>query len=174
MSNNKKAIILAFIMLSSLLGGSYGSYCIYRYNKTELLIENELEYDDSNKAFDDMFSVDENEIKIDVADKTAKKEIATGEELVDYLNKNKIDLVYIDRTWYSKEKRRIKVPKSIYKNDIYYVKEGETLNIKPNEETYEIITTPYDELLNHDVIKLLRYNKTYADDLKYSEIYYLS
>ena len=177
MTNNKKALLLASLIFTSLIGGSLIG--INAYNKSEInsFIDSELNFDNSNLAFNDMFNTDKNEINMSMADYAYDNVIASGSDLVKYLIDNDIYLLYISGVWYSKDIITINVPNSILNNNIYYMTKTQYQSLKPKDDSdysYDIITTSYDELSKYDVKKLLRFNKTYLDDKKYAESYFVS
>ena len=176
MKTKTKAFILAAIMIAGGIGT--GSYAVYCNNKMNSLVESELKYEDSNLALEDMFTKDENEVSIEGStDRFDSAVIMSGEDLYKYLIDHEIEMLCIDGTWYSKDAKMFEIPESACNQEFFHSEKGSTLDFDLKDENdlmYTIMTKPYSDLKKYNVSKLLRFNKSYVIDKKYSEKYFLS
>ena len=166
------SIVLAIVMLTGLSVKTIYNY-LKKYDFNQL-ISNEFDDKDYNALLDDMLIKDEKEIEINDFQKYETREIATGEELIKYLEENDIKFFFINGRCFTKNEEEIIVPSSIYDENVFFLKDDENFFFSDSDKEYTIISTSYEELEKYNINKLVAVNDQFKDNDEYCERYSLA
>ena len=170
---NKKviALILAIAAVAGLSVEAITNQ--FMEHKFNALVKSEFEDKTMDELFNDMLTIDEKERVIHDFSENKTYQIATGEELRNYLESNDINLICINGTCFSNTNDIVTIPKKMYENDIFYLKENTSFSIDSSDINYQIIPNTYADLENYNVRKMVGIDHHFYDDETYCETYSL-